>query len=265
MKGNNWFKIKSFHSRDVFELVESIALTPLSIKSSLVKMPERDGSLNFTRINEYGRALYEDRIFTISAIARYDGTKAGRASKTSAVYEAIYNNQVGELTTSDTLNSKWDASLEGINSVDYIGSSSIRFVFQYRVSPFSHGTEETLVNKQISGSESLVLNCNGGAPCVKHKLTITNIADNTTGIEISNGKRTLYIDKALTKKTVVDFENFVIEEGGVPLRNIEWDGDFFELSSGVNNINITVNGSANFKWEYTPSYYFSIDIGGGSV
>lgn len=265
MKGNNWFQIKGLHSRDIFELVESISLTPLSIKSSIVNLPERDGSLNFTRLNEFGRALYEDRIFTISAIARYDGTKTGKNSIISKIYDTLYNNQVGTMTTSETFNSKWDASLESINSIDSVGMSSIRVVIQYRVSPFSYGTQSVLLNQKVENEASLTLNCECTAPCTKHTLELTNIQGNVTSVSISNGKNTLYINKAITNKTVIDFKNYTIKESGVVLKNTEWDGEFFELNPGINNITIVIDGSANILWEYLPSYYYSVDIGGGAV
>lgn len=256
----NYFVIGNLHSKDYFKLVEDITISPLEIKKNTVTLQERDGVLDFSRMNMFNRFMYEERIITIPCVFRFNGAR-DREMKLNKIYNAVYNNSNGILRTSYTDAARWEAKLENIKSFDFIGMASCRVIIQYRVKPFSTGIDNSLFTGNISTSEILRLNSKGSAPTIKHILEISNIDGNTSGVIIDN-KTTgdvLKINKAISSKTVIDFDAFTIKEGSDYLKNLEWEGTFFEIQPSQENlIEITMDGSADFNWIETPMYYYGI-------
>lgn len=256
----NYFVIGDFHSDNYFKLVEDMTISPLEIKKNTVALQESDGVLDFSRMNMFNRFMYEERIITIPCVFRFNDAR-DRQIKLNNIYNAIYNNSKGFLRTSYTDAAKWEATLENVKSFDFIGMASCRVVIQYRVKPFSIGIDNMLYSGTIDADTILRLTSKGSAPTIKHKLEISNIEGNEDGLIITN-KTTddvLKINKALTSKTIIDFDEFTIKEGSNYLKNLEWEGTFFEIQPNKENIiEITFNGSADFTWFETPMYYYGI-------
>lgn len=253
------FKIGGFDSAANFIVVESIQIEPLTPKQSTLSLKERDGSIDFSFSNQYGRLIYDDRIITMSCIFRYN-TYEEMSSKISRIYNAIYNNPRGELELSITPGVKWNATLLNIQKQEKTGNSTGRIIIQYRVYPYSFSEQEIIVDKIISGSETLTINNPGTAFSNKHLISLVNIQGNTGGFFIQKADGTFIECSRILQdgdNLTIDFENFEILINGDPVKNLEWDGEFFELSSGNQPIEIDFSGSAEMKWYLKPQYFYS--------
>lgn len=131
------FSYKGKHSyRDFGALLQSKSRPILPQKrQKYVDLPNRDGSPNLAAVNDYRRAMYDNRTFTVALLIRADEI-VELETKISRVAEWLVGN--GALIFDDMPNVQWDATVD--SAVDYAperyGKKAILTV-SFTVQPFS--------------------------------------------------------------------------------------------------------------------------------
>lgn len=262
------FIIGDFDSQNYFELIEDITISPLTPKLNTVSLPERDGVLDFSSDNMWGRNVYEPRIITITGIVRWLNWNvenlypdADKMVALSAVYNYAYKNSKGKLYLSTTPGVHWDATLEAIQNIETTGNTTFRVVIQYRCQPFSKDNAQEGIEMDFdAGSLTFNIPNIDWAPTNSFKIDI--VAESGTepyDINIINTttKESLNLHYVSGREIKVDFENFTIDYEPHLYVNKVWDGDFFEIKPGDNIAIVTSNISEGHAvLRYTANYFY---------
>lgn len=263
------FRIGDFDSSNYFAVVEDIQISPLTHKLNTISLPERDGVLDFSKDNMWGRDVFEPRIITITGILRWsywaienNYPENDKMVVVSALYNAAHKNQKGNLYLSTTPGVYWEATLEAIENLDSVGMTSFRAVLQYRCQPLSKDEEEFVINQDAGPVVQFTLpDAEDFAPMNSFTVEVTSTDEDTAGVVIINtrsGEQLDIGDIDLTgiNKLVVDFENFNIDYTPKLYAYKTWRGDFFELKPGDNLAVQTTLTNGTVILKYRPQYFY---------
>lgn len=268
MKKNS-FNIGDFNSEMFFSVIEDITISPLTPKLNTVSLPERDGVLDFSNDNKWGRNVYEPRIITITGIVKTNywsnlnpNRQAEKMVVLSSLYSYAYKNAKGKLNLGITPGVYWEATLEGIKNFENTGNVSFRVVLQYRCQPFSKDNNQLGISKTLIPTvEFEIPETYEWAPTNSFSVEVSSYSENVGEISIVNSTTNEIltisdIDFTGTNKLIVDFENFNIDYTPKTYKNKTWTGDFFEIKPGNNLVLLSNVEEGTATLRYTPQYFY---------
>lgn len=278
------FTYKGVHSSkmDVTMRSKSRPVLP-EVRQSLLTLPSADGSLDYSSANEYGRAMYEDRVFSVML---YLATEDVYTLQRAVSKVAVWLSGSGELIFDDMPDAVWDASV--INEIDFApeldGRKAILTV-NFRVKPFSHAlfdiSQGAVLDDDIVIAADIPLDFNastsfsvpgtgefnafnyGSAP-VRAKFVISPINPETVPgvITLSCRGRTVTTNYAFTLPGTVevDMEKRSVVCGAVNASGYV-TGEFFELLPGDNAVTFTESNGAEYVIDviYVPRFIYNTD------
>lgn len=249
-------------------------------KTATVAIQNADSQYDFSSSNAYGRPFYEDRIFEMELLVE-EKSITELQNKLSSV--AIWLMGNGKLVFDDMPYVVWNANV--LNGVDFApkiyGLQAIVSV-QFRVKPWSEsiyssedienitlaeaitldsgiriGTDNYFNFELTSGSNTITVE-NIGTYYARPALEFTGQSDS---LIITAGDKNLTYNQAFTN-LCVDLEQQYFKSGDA-LVNKYSSGEFFELVSGDNVIEITVTDAVSMKVVYTPNFIYNNPLFGG--
>ncbi|MCC8169719.1 MAG: phage tail family protein [Oscillospiraceae bacterium] len=280
------FTYKGLHSSQ-FGAVAKTKSRPVlpEMKSYTFESPIEDGAYDFSAVNEYGRAFYNDRFFEVQLQISADNLRLleKKVSKTAAWLKGS-----GELIFDDMPMVKcksWVGSEMGFVPELYGRKAVLTAAF--RVEPFSFAVFDTADGPVIDSAFELDLNIpldisdvltwyftgdtssytyisktleavNAGNV---HARPIIRIDGSVKNITLSCGDKELIINTSasgfiidLKKQTVTD------SDGESVMKYV--GGDFFELGIPSDSVDITlyVMGEAVVSIEYEPRFIYDFDL-----
>lgn len=270
-----------------------------SVKENIVDVPLRDGGLDFTAANEYGRAFYERRSFSVNLlITANDIYELER--KASLV--ATWLSRGGELIFDDMPAVAWNARVVG--GVDFVperhGRKAILPVV-FDAEPFSHGlfdVSDIVLGGEIPLAAGVKLDSgvttvwtleseksatikveNEGTAYVRPKIQLSadaGLCDFTVSI---GGKSISFAASKFNYGTVtsaeIDMEKYTCkasviitgaEETAARDMSAYLSGDPLELSPGSNTVALKFaeEKTAAVRIKYNARFLYNDDYGGGN-
>lgn len=285
------FTYKGIHSSRMGVKMQSKSRPVLpEVRQSLLNIPSADGSLDYSAANEFGRLMYEDRIFTVMLyVSAADITEL--QCKVSKI--AVWLMGSGELVFDDMAEAVWEASvLSEIEFAPELQGRKALLTVNFRVKPFSHAsfdvldgvtldcgvhlgamlplgfgvrTTYTFIGKKYSFN---VVNC-GTAP-VRAKFLITAQNSAPKSISLTHGLRTVALEHITLKSgspITVDNERCVIEQQ-INDSTVNFSGyvtgRFFELEPGNNIVDFVGGVSQTYviQVSYQPQFVYNAEFEG---
>lgn len=284
------FTYKGIHSSTMGVRMQSKSRPILpEVRQSLLTIPSADGSLDYSAANEFGRSMYEDRIFTV---VLYVGAKdiADLQCKVSKI--AVWLMGSGELVFDDMAEAVWDASvLSEIEFAPELQGRKALLTVNFRVKPFSHASFDVLdgvtldsdvhlgamlpLNFSVkttytftgTANEINFVNC-GTAP-VRAKFLITPQTSAPQSVSLTCNGRTIALEHLLLKSgspITVDNERCVIEQeisdSAVNFSGFA-TGRFFEFEPGNNLVKFVGGVSQKYTVavSYKPLFVYNAEFG----
>lgn len=276
------FTYKGVHSSEMGVSVRSKSRPVLpQLRQSLLTLPSTDGSLDYSSANEYGRGMYEDRIFSVSLYMKADNIYDLQCGASRL---ATWLMGKGELIFDDMPDTVWNAAV--YDEIDFVpesrGTKAIVTV-NFRAEPFSHALFDVrdgiyldspiaigamvpldfnaVLEMSADGNSNALEVFNYGSAPVRAKFIIEPSGEaDTTGV-ISLGD--LLINYSFTSAAgaiEVDTEKYTVKQGAVDASG-RVEGRFFELMPGRNTV---VFGAGNVqgytvKVSYKPRFVYGAD------
>jgi len=279
------FKYKGIHTSKMGVSMRSKSRPILpGIRQSLLTLPSTDGTLDYGAANEYGRTMYDDRVFNvllhITAADVYELQR--RASKI-----ATWLTGSGELIFDDMPDAVWEVCV--INGVDFVpemGGRKALLSVNFRAKPFSHALFDTASGARLGDAIALSADIpfdfntsmqfnvagagefnafNYGSAPVRPKFVITPVdSERTPGeMKISCRGRELCTNADFTVRgtVVVDMEKRTVIVADVQDISGIVTGQFFELASGDNIVTFSEANGAEYVIDviYTPRFIYNTD------
>ncbi len=284
------FTYKGIHSSTMGVRLQTKSRPILpEVRQSLLTIPSADGSLDYSAATEFGRAMYEDRIFTV---VLYVGAKdiADLQCKVSKI--AVWLMGSGELVFDDMAEAVWDASV--LSEIEFAPERQGRralLTVNFRVKPFSHASFDVFDGVTLDSDvhlgamlpldfhlqtsytftgtsyEMQFVNC-GNVP-VRAKFLITPQTSAPKSIKLVCNGRSIALEHMLLRAgspITVDNERCVIEQeindSAVNFSGYA-TGRFFELEPGNNLVKFI--GGAGQKYtvavSYQPQFVYNAEFG----
>lgn len=269
----NGFKFRDNHSSEfgVTVRTKSRPIRP-EVKSVTVDLPCRDGVYDFSRANPMGREYFYERVITVSISVTSSSLEAMQ-NKLSAL--ARWLTGEGDLIFDDMPHTVWHGRIldEIIYLPEHAGKSAVLEI-SFRVKPFStcvfssEGPEldcsipvgtnipldiKVYLRGMLYGNGNVKILNFGDRP-VRPVIKITGEAED---IIISNGEKTLSF--SVSGDAIIDCENQNVtdSEGYAKV-----SGEFFELQSGVNTLQIENSNTSelNIEVSYSPEFTYGVDF-----
>ncbi|MDO5398215.1 MAG: phage tail family protein [bacterium] len=285
------FTFKGRHSSE-FGMTMATKSRPIlpEQRSSMIDLPGHDGSLDYAYMNDYGRAMYMNRTFTIvlHAAAQDIYELQQKIARVGAWLSGS-----GELLFDDLPEVIWEAAVKG--SIDYapeLHGQKALLTVNFEVQPFSHATFGTDEGPQIgmdipigsdipigmdevmiftgSGNADLEVYNYGTAP-VRPVIEVSDSSGKlSNGWSISCGEKTIVISAHSNAASLyrLDLEHYELK---ARLLSGTWmnvlgalSGQFFELAPGINTLRFSFNDNVNYsiKISYVPEFIYGADFGG---
>lgn len=255
------------------------------LRSAPMELPNADGSMEYAAANDYGRAFYKNRTFTLGLYIRaaniYELEK--RLSRI-----AVWLSGTGRLSFDDMPAVYWNAAV--IDQIDYApecsGTKAVLSV-SFDVKPFSTAFFDTLNGPRIgagirlddsvrldsgkamvfnvSGSGTFTVNNIGTAPVRPVYTIIPDVTDEVSTWSMSSGGRAIgYTSFVKYSSMILDTENYTCTYKDFDLMGGIF-GEFFELMPGDNIINFVGTEGVNFTItvSYAPKFIWNADFEGG--
>ena len=237
-------------------------------------LPLTDGSYDFSDINEYGRAFYEDRVFEVTMhiygdnLAELERKAAGIASwltgkglfkfdDMSSSYNARVISNVA--FTPERHGKKADVSVifqsEAIGRADFDVSDGIRLKNDVLLDSNIPLDMSEFFTKQLSAGKNYIEFVNIGDFYVRPILTF----DGVKNITVTYGDGKIMIED-LEKDTVINFEKCIVTNSDGDNLISKMNGKFFELPTGVSELEIYVSEECQMKIDYTPRTIYDFDF-----
>lgn len=257
-------------------------------RSNYADVPLRDGNIDFSAANEYGRAFYEKRTFSAAIYIRAIdiGELQNKISDC-----AVWLCGSGELIFDDMPLCVWDAAV--VNGIDYApelsGTKAVISV-SFEAEPYSRGLFnaargvylgddipigarvpmglETVLahtlNVTSTSGEYILSFTNAGSAYARPHIFIERADNEAIGdVTVSCGslpKRTLSCKDMKAADIELDLENFKLWDGTTNKTGM-LGGEFFELAPGVNRLGFgfSKTGAYSVKIDYTPRFIYGAD------
>ena len=225
------------------------------LRSAPMELPNADGSMEYAAANDYGRAFYKNRTFTLGLYIRANNIYE-LEKRISRI--AVWLSGAGRLSFDDMPAVYWDAAV--IGSVDYAperaGTKAILSV-SFEVKPFSAAVfslpagprlgdpirlgdlvrlgYDSRMRFTITGSGDFVIENIGTVP-VRPVFVITSSKENGSVWSMEcRGRSFGYIASVSFNSMTVDTKEYTCTAEGKNLMG-GITGEFFELMSGDNTI-----------------------------
>lgn len=290
------FKYKGRHTSEFGALMRSKSRPILPQKRQrYLDLPNKDGSINYANVNDYGRAMYDNRTITVTLLVRADNVTQ-LENRVSRVAEWLIGS--GTLVFDDMPDTAWMAAVD--NAVDFAPEREGRkalITVDFVCQPFSHalfsvgagvylglpialGTQIELGatdnDFRLTGTSGSVTVNNVGTAWARPAVTVTRTDGGAVGTWSMSGARA---DGSTATLTVTKFDGipnvgWTVDLDKYTLKRLSADhfpdtyggallGEFFELAPGENTIYFTFSESAEHrvKFVYEPQYIYS--SGGG--
>lgn len=283
------FTFKNKHSRE-FGITAATKSRPIipERRSSVSEIPNRDGGRDYAYINDYGRAMYTNRVFTV--ILQISAANIFILQKKISLISTWLAGS-GTLIFDDMPGVIWDASV--VDLVDYApekGGKAAILNASFKVQPFSKAPfnvgdgiclgDDIMIGSDIplSIEEKYKFVCTGTEAeydCINigtapARPVIIVFADSDIGEwSVSCGGRCINIAYASAAQTSyrLDLDNYTLIGTGKNLLGL-LSGRFFELMPGHNTLSFAfpdnkTNQTYNIAIYYTPEFLYNADYGGG--
>jgi hypothetical protein len=271
---NMGIEFRNVKSTDLGLIVKTVSLELLpKAKTSIQSALNRDGSYDFSNVNEDGRIHYEDRVFQFK-ISLIRNTRVNIQKAFSKMIGWLYGD-FGPLELDDMPNIIWVAKLENAEKISqefiHAGEANIYF----RVKPFAKSTVNTYSNVKLNSNLLLGSNYKIGGVIKDYtysigtstKLNINNIGTwytkprfKVTGtytyVEIKNkyNKSFKYFGGSVENIIDIDFDTNFITKDNIPI-NDKAIGLGWEFTSGINETTFLTDG-VNVKVMLYMDYYY---------
>ncbi len=256
-------------------------------RSSALELPGNDGSIDYAYSNDYGRAMYQNRVFSvmmrISAEDIYD-----LQHKISRVAAWLMGS--GELVFDDMPAVIWNAGV--IKEIDYapeLQGKKALLTVSFEIEPFSRATFDVLdgiplgtditigsgvpigieesFTYTVSGTSAKITVNNLGTAWVRPIITVSTVSD-VGAWSVGRGDRVTNIKKysVSVSSYKLDLEHYMLTTGvGVRVQGL-LSGQFFELEPGENTLEFTFGTSQLYTVtvSYIPRFIYDADLGGES-
>lgn len=237
-------------------------------------LPLTDGSYDFSDINEYGRAFYEDRVFEVTMhiygdnLAELERKAAGIASwltgkglfkfdDMSSSYNARVISNVA--FTPERHGKKADVSVifqsEAIGRADFDTYNGICLKNDVLLDSNIPLDMSGYFTKQLSAGKNYIEFVNIGDFYVRPILTF----DSAENITVIYGDSNIAVKNQETD-TVMDFEKCIVTNSDGDNLISKMSGKFFELPTGVSELEIYVSEECQMKIDYTPRTIYDFDF-----
>lgn len=257
-----------------------------AVRTSYVDVPLRDGNIDFTDANEYGRAFYEKRTFTMNLLIKAEDIieLQNKISDT-----ARWLSGRGELIFDDMPLAIWDASaVNGIDFAPELSGTRAIITVNFETEPFARGAvdvargvllgDDILLGSRVpigldekmtqsfTGANGSLVFVNAGTAYARPVITISG--NRQIGYStISCGGKSLIIQGITDSRAVVDMENFKLLAGTEETDKTGiLGGSFFELAPGENTLEFAMQNSTTYtvSVSYVPRFVYNADysIGG---
>lgn len=261
-------------------------------RSKPLELPNADGSMEYAAANEYGRAFFKNRTFTVG-LCLYASDIYDMERKLSRV--AVWLSGNGRLWFDDMPSVYWEAAV--IGQIDYApeqsGTKAVLSV-SFDIKPFSAAFfdvlsgpklgdpvmlgahiklgDETTFTFSVSGGGSFTVLNAGTAPArpifiISHNDTTEYAAPTWTMV---CGERSFGYSAKFGpyKSMTIDTENYTCDASGYAGgsdRMGGFVGEFFELMPGNNIIDFAGEENINYtiSVSYVPRFIWDADFGGG--
>lgn len=277
------FTYKNIHSSRFGSVATKSRPALPEVRTLYVTLPGADGEKDYKTLNEYGRAMYKKRIFTVVMKISAENITALQQKISAATLWLMGD---GELIFDDMPTVKWLASV--VSEIGYApekqGRSALLTV-NFSVEPFSvglHTSELTLdsviyLSRDIeldfdksftwecSTGMTVTVNNIGTAP-VRPVITISpkdSSAEQVYGTwAVSvNGKKLEMTDSAAAQVItyVLDMHNYTLTRGGSGTNYLgTLQGEFFELAPGANEVSFEFSAELDrvITLYYEPRYFY---------
>jgi hypothetical protein len=256
-------------------------------RSSAFELPGNDGSIDYAYSNDYGRAMYQNRVFSvmmrISAEDIYD--LQHKISRVAAWFMGS-----GELIFDDMPAVIWNADV--IKEIDYapeLQGKKALLTVSFEIEPFSRAEFDVLGGIPLGtniviGSDvplNIEQNFTYAASGTSAKITVSNIGTAWVRPVISisapsridewsvrRGERMISVKKYQESVSAfdLDLEKYTLRAGDGTSAQGLLSGQFFELEPGENTLEFTFGTSQIYTVtvSYVPRFIYDADIGGES-
>lgn len=272
------FMFKGIHSNSMGITIKTKSRPILpDIKRITFEPSSADGVIDLSKYNEWGRVMYQERVFQLQL-----GVKADNIYKLQLKIAklAAWLSGDGELIFDDIPAVKWKASIT--DAIDYVPELSGRktiLIITFKAEPFSLAMFDTqsgipigskipigsvvpigiesYYTYSISGNGNISVNNLGTAP-VRPQIIIYE--PNGTVTIGCGGKQIEIRNSDGASQLVIDSEKFKVFQDG---NERYYDGDFFELSPGNNNISVKIGANTSpktVKVNYVPRFLYSWEV-----
>lgn len=273
MKSGFMFKGRSSNEFGVDIQTKNRTMLP-SVKNQTYGVPNMDGDYDMTEANEYGRAFYEDRVFEVTMhiygdnLAELERKAAGIASwltgkglfkfdDMSSSYNARVISNVA--FTPERYGKKADVSVifqsEAIGRADFNVSDGIRLKNDVLLDSNIPLDMSEFFTKQLSAGKNYIEFVNIGDFYVRPILTF----DGVKNITVTYGDGKIMIED-LEKDTVINFGKCIVTNSDGDNLISKMSGKFFELPTGVSELEIYVSEECQMKIDYTPRTIYDFDF-----
>lgn len=257
-----------------------------AVRASYADAPLRDGNIDFTEANEYGRAFYEKRAFTVNMLLTAPDIieLQNKISDT-----ARWLSGRGELIFDDMPLSIWDANaVNGIDFAPELSGTKALITVNFETEPFARGAVDVSrgvllgddillgsrvpigldepMTKTFEGTSAEMVFVNAGTAYARPVITISG--NRQIGYSsVSCAGKTIIIQGITDTKAVIDMEEFRLLAGDNKADKTGiLDGSFFELAPGNNTLKFSMQNSGSYtvSVSYVPRFVYNADysIGG---
>lgn len=245
-----------------------------SVKSELYSLPQTDGSYDFSVVNPYGRAFYDDRVFEVTLRINADNICAleNKAAKIaswltgkgtlkfddmSSVYDARV---ISNVAFTPELRGK-KAELSVIFQAEAIGKAEFNVLDGIELGNCVLLESEIPLdmsgyfNRTLRAGENTVKFVNIGDFYVRPKL----IFDGAKNLTLRFGDTKITAEN-LESDIIIDFDKCTASNSKGDNLISKLEGRFFELPHGISELEIYADGSCEMKIDYVPKTIYDFDF-----
>lgn len=250
-KRSDEHKIRSF-------VKKSLPILPIA-KTYTMAALDNDNDYDFSNYNNDNRPHYEERVMELEIYingSNYNDLQNNLQTVAKFLFDSV--NDYVDLTFSNNPNIVWKAKLQNFANATTLLYKIQRSTLIFKCKAFPIGVMETLT-QSITASQNITINIKGDMP-VRPLMTFEGTSDL---LRIKKNDDYVEVSGIQNATVIFDFENRTIIKRTIIEQNVvdeyiteNWNGNFYELAAGDNDLYIETNGNGTLKIEYNPKYLF---------